>query len=238
MCFMPMPTSPISKEMSISSVCLFSTRTRTECWGLALDGIIFDTNKRNPHVPMDIEFHGQQLFQRSGEWKCLRETPGKAFSIYRAAVGKICSVGGKWIIGGVRRIDRLAGRYKNPTPPHEIALQYALERVHDYVASLGERVVVIADQVPDSAHHEARIRQFQTAGRTPGWNHRDLSTIEPNFMWEDSRSHRALQAVDMLTYVYLRKRFVAGGHPRPRAEIERLSDMARPFLYDSYIWTP
>ncbi|WP_226654912.1 DUF3800 domain-containing protein [Leifsonia sp. LS1] len=206
--------------------------------GLALDKIVFETNKRNPSVSMDIELHGQQLFQRSGEWSCLRDTPRIAFTVYRAAVGKIVASGGVWIVGGVRRIDRLAQRYVNPTPPHEIALQYALERVHDYAESQGEDVVIIADQVPDAAHHQARINQFQARGRTPGWNHRDLSRIRPEFMWEDSRSHRALQAVDMLTYVYLRKRFVSNAHPRPTLEIQKLSDLARPLLHSCYIWTP
>lgn len=217
---------------------LVLTAHQNRMLGLALDKIVFETNKRHSHVPMGIEFHGQQLFQRSREWACLRQTPQVAFSIYRAAVGKICASGGVWIVGGVRRIDRLAQRYTNPTPPHEIALQYALERVHDYASSQDEKVVITADQVPDAAHHQARINQFQARGRTPGYNPRDLSTILPDFRWEDSRAHRALQAVDMLTYVYLRKRFVQNAHPRPTREVAKLSDLARPFLHSYYVWTP
>lgn len=205
---------------------------------LALDDIIWKTSRVHPEVRTDAELHGAQLFQRSADWACLREKPKLAFSIYRRALTQIAMADGKWFVGGVRRLDRLPVRYSDPWPPHLIALQYALELVDDYAVSRGETVRVIADQVQDQAHHQARIEQYRLRGATPGWKSRKLSSLEGAIRWEDSRSHRGLQAVDLLSYVYLRKRFVLDAHPRPTKVVARLADIARPILADENVWTP
>ncbi|WP_230670834.1 DUF3800 domain-containing protein [Rathayibacter sp. Leaf248] len=208
----------------------------------ALNDIIWETSRVHPQVPLDIEFHGQNLFQRHQDWTCLRnpvDQPKLAFAIYRRALSRIVQAGGIWIIGGIQQIDRLARRgYPEPWPPHQIALQFTLERVHDYAASVGEQVRIVCDEVPDQAHHEQRMQQFRLAGRTPGWEPRTLSTIEPDWTWTDSRHHRSLQAIDMLTYVYLRKRFVPGGDERVKAEVVKMRDIIHPHLHREKIWTP
>lgn len=205
---------------------------------LGLEEILWKTNRSHPEVPLGIEFHGQNLFQRTDEWSCLRAKPAVAFAVYRRALRLIAQVGGAWFIGGVRRIDRLASRYATPWPPHQIALQYSLELVHDYASSRGEQVQVVADQVPDQAHHEARIQQFQTAGRTPGWRAASLDSIVMPFRWEDSRDHSGLQAADLLTYVYLRKRFNLTAHARTVAEVHKLREEAVRILIAQNVWTP
>ncbi len=205
---------------------------------MALDDVLWKTSKIHPEVQTGAELHGQQLFQRSGDWSCLRAKPAVALAMYRRSLLALSKSGGKWFVGGVRRIDRLQVRYSKPWPPHQIALQYVLEMVDEYASGLGETVRVIADHVDDEAHHQARINQFQLDGRTPGWRSRDLRTIDPEFRWEDSRSHRGLQAADLLTYVYLRKMYAAEPHPRTVAEIAKLADTARPLLHASNVWTP
>lgn len=208
---------------------------------LALDEVIWKTNRAHPEVPLSIELHGQNLFQRTEEWSCLREN-GKtslAFAVYRRALHHIQQVGGVWFVGGVRRIDRLEHRYGDRAwPPHQIALQYTLEMVNSYAAERGERVQVVADEVPDQAHHEARMRQFQGDGRTPGWRPSDLGQIDMPFSWEESRQHRPLQAVDLLTYLYKRKRFDVDAHGRTRHEVAKMRDIVRPMLVAQHIWTP
>lgn len=206
---------------------------------LGLDDILWKTNQAHPEVSLEAEFHGQNLFQRSEDWSCLRAKPSIAFAIYRRAVRQIAAVNGAWFVGGVRRIDRLAERYKTPWPPHQIALQYALELVDEYAIERDEDVTIIADQVPDQAHHEARVSQWQDLGRTPGWKGRPLNRIQRPFDWADSREHRALQASDMLTFIYLRKRFgFVTAHPRTVAEVQKIRDIAYPCLTKDNVWTP
>jgi hypothetical protein len=228
---------------------LVLTRNQVDAVTFGLEEVLWRTNQSHPEIPLDIEFHGQQLFQRSGVWNVLRlqaddgrraDRPALGYSIYRRAIGKIARTGGKWFIAGVRRPDRIATRYpSDPWPPHALALQFCLERVSEYAASIGERVCVIADNVQNQALHEARMRVFQDRGHTMGWMPRDLNHIDPGFQWVDSRDHRPLQACDMLTYVYLRKRFVTDTHHRPKAEIVRLRDIAVQILQGTgYIWTP
>lgn len=203
-----------------------------------LDEIVRKTHDCQDDFPSEIEFHGQQMFQRSGEWRFLRERTNLAHAIYRRAVGKVASVGGKWFIAGVRRTDRLAGRYVNPWPPHAIALQYVLEMVDEYAEAQGEQVEVIADTVQNERVHEAHIRVFQDRGRTAGWKPRALAQVNREFQWVDSRDHRGLQAVDMLNYIYFRKRFAQNPHPKTVEQIQRLRNRAYPVLAGENIWTP
>lgn len=217
---------------------LVLTQRQVDVVTTGLDDVIWKTNKKHSEVELNAEFHGQQLFQRDGDWKCLREKVSVAYGMYRNAVSKIAMSEGKWFIGGVRRIDRLADRYEDPWPPHQIALQYALEKVHEYAHKVGERVTVIADRVPDQDHHEARIKAFKVGGKTPGWRASTLASLDLPFEWADSRDHRGLQAADMLTYIYLRKRFDADEHARSRVETERIAEIARPILAGQHVWTP
>lgn len=205
---------------------------------IEFEQIIWKTNRAHSSVPLGIELHGQNLFQRTEEWACLRDKAKVAHAVYRTALHRIHQVGGAWFIGGVRRIERLQDRYVDPWPPHQIALQYALELVHEYAVEKGERVQIVADQVPDQAHHEARIGAFQNIGQTPGWKKASLASLEMPFQWENSRDHSGLQAADLLTYVYLRKRFVKNEHPSVVSAVQRLRDTAAPMLVKHHVWTP
>ncbi|MCX6501975.1 MAG: DUF3800 domain-containing protein [Microbacterium sp.] len=204
---------------------------------MSLDEVIWKTNRSHPEVPLTAELHGQNLFQRSEEWKCLRQKTDVAFAVYRRALHHVAQAQGAWFVGGVRRIDRLEGRYVEPWPPHQIALQYTLEMVDEYADALDQQVTVIADQVQDQAHHEARMRQFHANGGTPGWKPRTLSRITFPIDWVDSRTHRCLQASDMLTFLYLRKRFVPNNE-RLAHQAAKMSDIVRPILRGEHVWTP
>lgn len=203
-----------------------------------LEDVAKRTLEAHPQLPKDLEFHGQALFQRANEWKAMRERPAAGYAIYRRALSRVASSGGRWFVAGVRRPDRLAIRYVDPWPPHMIALQYVLEMVDQYAESVNESVHVVADTVENQRMHEAQIRLFQDRGRTTGWKPRALTRIERDFEWVDSREHRALQACDMLTYVYLRKRFLPDAHHRTVKEVTKLRDIARPILHKERIWTP
>lgn len=217
---------------------LVVNRHQQDAIQFGLEDVIRSTNASHPHIPLDIEFHGQQLFQRDGVWACVREQPKVAYGIYRRAVGKVAPARPALFIGGVRRADRLRGRYKNPWPPHQIALQYTLEMVNDFAAQRGSRVKVVADRVENQEIYEAAIRLFQQRGRTPGWNPSDLATIEPEFEWVDSREHRPLQVADLYAYIYLRHRYKDNPHPRAAHEAKRIFDLMQPIIHKVNIWTP
>lgn len=211
----------------------------------SLDHIARTNHEIYPEIPHGIEFHGQQLFQRSEDWACLRlpngqDRPRLGYSIYRRAVGAVVNSTAPWFIAGVHRPGRIPERYpRDPWSPHSIALHYVLERVNEYAETQNERVKVVADVVANQQLHEAHVELFSTGGRRLGRVPRRLDLIEPGFDWVDSRLHRPLQAIDLLTYIYLRRRWGRDQmHPRAQAELQRLRDTAAPTLLREYIWQP
>jgi hypothetical protein len=214
---------------------LVVTRNQMDNVNEALDSIMWKTNRAHD-VPLSVELHGHELFQRTGAWRGIAGKPKLAFSIYGRALSQVTNTGAKFILRGVDRVDRLPARYSTPQPPHAIALQHLLERLDIYANRQGERITVIADQVPDQAHHEARMRGYQLEG-TPGYRRSLLSLIEMPIQWEDSAHHRGLQAVDLMTYIYRRKVFQVETHARLTGEVARLADAMRPALEYHNVWT-
>lgn len=203
---------------------------------LGLDDVMLKTHRAHG-VPQDLELHGQQLFQRSEDWRCLSERPKAAFATYRHALERIQVSGARVFIRGVRP-QRLVARYgARARPPHEVVLTHLLERVNDYARARGEQVTIVADEVNDQAHHEARMAAFQTIG-TPGYRTSKLDQIVMPFQWQSSAEHRCLQAADLVTFVYLRKRFWKEKHVRVAAQVQKLRDAIAPAIEHDWIWVP
>lgn len=213
-------------------------RFQRDAIDFALDEVVRKNAKTNSAFPLDVEFHGQSLFQRSSEWSFLRDRHRLAYGIYRRALFRGVQSNCKWFIAGVRRPDRLQSRYVNPWPPHAIALQYVLELIDEYAEQQNQEVKIIADTVQNQHLHESRMLLFKERGVTPGWKPRSLANINPDFMWVDSREHRSLQLADMLNYVYFRKRFSVNPHKRTVIEVQKLREIAFPALAKAHIWTP
>lgn len=201
----------------------------------ALDDVIWKTHKAHGADP-GIELHGQQLFQRTGEWDFLRGKPQAAHSIYRGALHAIAQSGVRIFIRGVRT-DRLLARYSSPHPPHAVVMQHLLERLNDYASAQGERLTIVADEVEDQAHHEARMRQFQEAG-TPGWRSSKLECVQMPFRWAASHKERGLQAADLVAFLYHRRRFHQETDLRVAAALQRVRDEIYPSFEHEWVWNP
>jgi hypothetical protein len=143
--------------------------TAAQHWALQLgfDDILWKTNRAHS-TPLGLEFHGQNLFQQSDEWTCVRGHEDLAYSIYRKAMARIVGSGARIFIRGIDGTDRLQGRYIHADHPQTTGLAHLLERLNDYAARRGTRISVIADQVPDQVQHEQRMAEYQLIG-TPGY---------------------------------------------------------------------
>lgn len=181
---------------------LVVTQEQGSCVASKLNALAAQVS-RDYGVPAAAEFHGYNMFHYCEDWAALRGKAKVSVGIYRAAMRIIDECEGKLFFHGLD-VNRQILRYgANAYPAHIVALQYVLEEVNKYARSIGETVTVIADQVPDQKAHEARINRFQRVG-TMGYKRSYLETIQMPFAWEDSRSHRNLQAVDMATFIYRR----------------------------------
>lgn len=187
-------------------------------------------------VPEDCEFHGHSLFQMQDDWLAYRGRPNTAVSVYSSALKVIASSGGSLFFHGIDT-EMQRKTYSNPFNPHIVALQYVLERVHDFAVTNDARVNVIADHVPDHHHHEQRIKLFQQIG-TMGYRKSRLERINIPFMWSDSKHHRNLQAVDLAVFIHRRRFAHTETSELGDKTVKKLHETIRPVIKHQDLWIP
>ncbi|MFN4000969.1 DUF3800 domain-containing protein [Microcella sp.] len=165
-------------------------------------------------IGSDAELHGYEIMSGKNDWSLLRGKTRAAISIYRNALAEIASVpGARAFVEGVD-IPRLNARYRYPQAPHQIALRHLLEKLNDYASRVGDRVLVIADEVPDQQAHAMRMASYQSL-TTGGYKPSKLSRIEFPITFGKSAESPGIQCADMI--VYLHRRIDANEHLDERA---------------------
>jgi hypothetical protein len=120
-------------------------------------------------------------------------------------------------------------RYARPDPPHEVALQYLLEDVNDYVTELGGHVLVVADDVHSAERHRTNFRFFRRHG-TPGYRSSTLDAVLDTIYFGPSSHSRLLQAADLLTYMYTRRKTVREADQRAQAVNDLIWERVQPMV--------
>ena len=85
----------------------------------------------------------------------------------------------------------------------EGALRHLLEKLNDYASRVGDRVLVIADEVPDQQAHAMRMASYQSL-TTGGYKPSKLSRIEFPITFGKSAESPGIQCADMIVYLYRR----------------------------------
>jgi hypothetical protein len=169
----------------------------------------------------DLEFHGAEIFQATSEWRKLREKPDHRVFVYRQVLRALEMIGGTYLFQGIDTQLHRAQYGERAHHPHQLSLQYLLERVNRIGLDSNRVITLIADKVPDQASHEAQMRRFQVEG-TPGWNRSQYSRIGFPIVWRDSKEMRSLQAIDMATYMVRRHREHEEKHAKRAREVMNL----------------
>ena len=154
-------------------------------------------------APQEIEFHGYEICHGAKQWKPLANEIQFRINTYLVATKAISTAQPTFFIKPVRQ-NRLTIRGN-----HEMALLYLLEEVDRFceAASLQKgSVKIICDKINiqsklENSYLNARINT------TKGWKPRSLSWFSEKLLFVDSRSHRLIQAVDLLLFAHCRTRF-------------------------------
>jgi hypothetical protein len=75
--------------------------------------------------------------------------------------------------------------------------------VDEYVTSVGEYALVIADEVDAQAKHRADLSTYREVG-TLGYRHRKLTRIVDTLHFAPSNASRLVQAADVIAFPYRR----------------------------------
>ncbi len=188
-------------------------------------------------IDAGAELHGYEIMSGKNAWSPLRGKTRAALSVYRRALAEIAAVpGARSFVEGVD-IPRLNARYRYPQAPHQIALRLLLERLNEYASRVGDRVVVIADEVPDQQAHAMRMASYQSL-TTGGYKPSKLSRIEFPITFGKSAESPGIQCADMIVYLY--RRIDAREHLDDRAgrAARDLWTRAQPLRPSTRRWDP
>jgi Protein of unknown function (DUF3800) len=189
-----------------------------------------------PHVSAPLELHGYPMFQGGEDWAPIKRQVRALISVYEQAM---IAIGSQDVAIFLRGLDcvRHRARYSNPWPEHSVVLQYMLERLNDYGRSLGEQVLVIADDIDDPDRHRANLREFRLAG-TPGYRSSQLPNILDTLHFAPSKHSRLIQAADLVTFLHRRRTTVVESDPRQRQALERLWSHVAPRVRHELLTRP
>jgi hypothetical protein len=217
---------------------------RAQALEFALEDIVARAEKDFPQLTnfdgKPIELHGHALAQGRDDWLPLKNMLRARLGIYEDSLRAIAAVKGAAIVRtGVDRV-RHAQRYgERADHPHEWALKFALERVHEVVQARGGMVLVTCDQTDDPDRHHANLRVFRTFS-TGGSVPRQLTTIVDTIHFADSCHSRLVQAADLVSYISFRARtdvlYQRSGKPTEAAK--RLWGIVEPLQSRHYFWRP
>ncbi|MDR6417582.1 DUF3800 domain-containing protein [Pseudarthrobacter sulfonivorans] len=171
----------------------------------ALDGVILKHSQTHPAIRPDTELHAYELMAGRGSWKNI---PLRLrFGIYHEALRAIDAVGACMHIEGIDVGAQAARGYPTLTPARELAFSHLFERVNDCAGRKAKQVQIFADEHHTEGISRSNFTRYQAWG-TYGYKSSKLVNIHQSFDFIDSKTSRALQASDLITYLYNRRKTV------------------------------
>jgi len=181
-----------------------------------------------------VELHGHEIFHAKGAWSDVpvRARVGAFDDVIEAVAGQDVRV-----IARAMDVVGQRARYNRPDPPHTVVLQHLLERVDEYVTSLGEYALVIADEVDGQAKHRADLSSYREVG-TIGYRHRKLTRIVDTLHFAPSHASRLVQAADVIAFLYRRVFTNQETDERSRKAKIAMWNRLQPRVHHQLCWFP
>lgn len=185
-------------------------------------------------VKRDVELHGKEIFHGQDGWAGV---PVRVrIAIYRRAMTIVRESGARFIVRGMDCAKQRA-RYRKVQPPHEVVLAHLLEQLDLFARQRKTHVLVVADEVHTSERHRTNFRDYRAWG-TPGYKSSTLDRIIDTIHFAPSHHSRLLQASDLMTYLYRRRKT----HPEPNARAQAATDSVwselLPTIEHEWTWEP
>lgn len=202
----------------------------------ALDEVVEEAADHYRGLSGRAELHGYSVMHGEDDWQSLKPLTRARIGVYAKALEAVGETDARIIIRGVH-LPGLRERYTSPYHPHDVTLSHLLERVDECAEEMDERVLVIADQVDRADTHRQRLWTFQRYS-TSGYRSRQLTRIVDTMHFAPSEASRLLQAVDLVVYLYQRRRSDSGRDERAQRANRHLWERVRHRVWHERCWYP
>jgi hypothetical protein len=200
----------------------------------ALDQVMIDTAAKFPQMPASAELHAHEIVHHKGQWAPMQRMLRARIGVFEAVLEAIVTHDAHLLFEGVD-IERLKQKYTRPNDPHSIAMNYITERVNEHAKRLGQRALMIADEVDHRDEHRRNLWYAQRWG-TWGYKAQTIDCIVDTLHFAPSHSTRLLQAADVATYLCRRRRAHKETDPRSEREWARLYAILEPNIAWARSW--
>lgn len=202
----------------------------------ALDEVVDKAADEFNGVSAQAELHGYSLLHGEDDWEALKFLTRARIGVYGRALEAIGASDARIIIRGVN-IPRLRTRYAAPDHPHDVTLSHLLERVDECADQMGEHALIIADEVDRADTHRRRLWTFQRFS-TSGYRSRQLTRIVDTIHFAPSQASRLLQAIDLVVYLYQRRKSDGDRDGRAQRANRHLWDHVDAHVWHDHCWYP
>jgi hypothetical protein len=182
---------------------LIGTEEQVQALSDDMDKILLKHSSTFPSLSLTTEFHAHEMMAGSEDWR--RIPLRMRFGIYDEALEAISNSGAAIYIEGIDVEAQIARGYKTVTPAREVAFSYILERINEYAQRRRTTAIIVADDHHTAAESRSNFTRYQQWG-TFGYRSSRLQSISDNVEFIDSKMSRALQAADLATYLYNRRK--------------------------------
>ncbi len=203
----------------------------------ALDDVAANASDRFSAIKEDGELHATEILGPKKGWKKKEVSIDDRVGVMREAIDAIASheVG---ILCHAMDLVAQRKKYGDRThPAHPWVLSFLVEHVDRYAEEAKSPVLLIADEVDESALYRTHIRQYQK-NDTGGWKPRKLTHVVDTLHFAPSEASRMLQAADLVAYVTRRWVSKCDTDPRGKAAIDDLFSRLQPRLKHWNVWIP
>lgn len=203
----------------------------------SLDRIVADTGREYDHIPPTAELHGYDIVAGKGDWQGLASRIRVRIGVYNKALQAIANHDVAVI---VRSVDTVGLDERHPhghDHPHAIVLTHLIERVDEYAEAVGERALLIADEVDDQDIYRRDLWNYQRSA-TWGYRSRQITRIVDTIHFAPSKASRLVQAADLIAYLARRITTHVETDPRARQANRVLWVRIEPQIVHKGCWWP
>ncbi len=195
-----------------------------------LDSIMQVVSADFSFIPPMHELHGSEIMRSADRpWRDVDYRYREM--IFRKVLFAIHDSGGRGFIEGIDIQKHREKDYSVYFSPREMAFSYLLERVNGVATTAEPKVKVFADNHHTAPQSRTNFENYQVYG-TFGYRRSKLANILPKIDFIDSAGSRALQAIDMATYVFNRLMTIEEKDPRTqKSKVDMWRQSEPAFVY-------